>query len=224
MAKVRRVVGIGSSAGGLEALSEALHSLGPDLPFAYIVAQHMSPDHESPLVDLLGRVTGLRVRPGRRRVATGARSDLRLSSAHGHHRPRPTRASVGPADHPGPHPVIDMLLTSLAEDVGSDAVAVILSGSGSDGSEGVPRHPCRRRRRPRAEHAVRGVRRDAEGRRGNRVVDAVIDAAELPEILARLPNCRRRALTHRRGAPTSRPSAYPAPWRQSGRSADCHPE
>ena len=54
-----RVVAVGSSAGGLDALSELLAGLPTDLAVAYVVAQHMSPDHDSHLVELLSQATEL---------------------------------------------------------------------------------------------------------------------------------------------------------------------
>jgi chemotaxis response regulator CheB len=65
MSAVERVVGVGSSAGGLDALTDALSSVGADVPFAFIVAQHMAADYDSPLVGLLQPVTSLRVREAR---------------------------------------------------------------------------------------------------------------------------------------------------------------
>jgi two-component system CheB/CheR fusion protein len=56
------VVGIGASAGGLEAVSQLLHKLGPDLPFAWVVLQHVSPTHKSLLPEILARETRLQVR------------------------------------------------------------------------------------------------------------------------------------------------------------------
>ena len=56
------VVGIGASAGGLEATTQVLRNLGPELPFAYVVLQHVSPTHKSLLPEILGRETRLTVR------------------------------------------------------------------------------------------------------------------------------------------------------------------
>jgi chemotaxis response regulator CheB len=58
---VQQVVCVGSSAGGLEALGALLRSLPADLPFCYLVAQHLSATRESPLPQLLARNTTLRV-------------------------------------------------------------------------------------------------------------------------------------------------------------------
>src|SRR6185437_8600471 len=55
------VVGVGASAGGLEALTELLQGLPPSSNMVFVVIQHLDPHHESILPDLLARQTGLRV-------------------------------------------------------------------------------------------------------------------------------------------------------------------
>ena len=55
------VVGIGASAGGLDAVTRLLQHLAPDTGLAYVVVQHLAPDHESVLPELLGAVTSLQV-------------------------------------------------------------------------------------------------------------------------------------------------------------------
>ncbi|HSP32507.1 MAG TPA: chemotaxis protein CheB, partial [Halomonas sp.] len=55
------VVGIGASAGGLEAITKLIRPLDPTLPLAYVVLQHVSPAHKSMLVDILNRETRLHV-------------------------------------------------------------------------------------------------------------------------------------------------------------------
>ena len=132
-----RVVGIGSSAGGLEALTEFLHQLPADLPFTYVVAQHLDPVHESALVELLARETslevelatpGMRLRPGVVVVAP-PNHDI-LVSAH-------TVEVVEAAGQLGPLPRIDVLLRSLADSWHDRAVGIVLSGTGSDGAQGL---------------------------------------------------------------------------------------
>ena len=58
---LKRVVAIGASAGGLKALQELLGQLKPGNEAAFVVAQHLSPDHASQLTSLLARVTKLNV-------------------------------------------------------------------------------------------------------------------------------------------------------------------
>ncbi|MEI6623820.1 MAG: chemotaxis protein CheB [Actinomycetes bacterium] len=134
---VQRVVAVGSSAGGLDALSELLASLPVDLPVAYVVAQHMSPDHESQLVPLLSRATTMSVV-----VAT----DGALLVA-GVVLVAPPHADVAvqgdclgvsePGSAAGPKPSIDVLMRSVAASWGEKSVGIVLSGTGSDGCAGV---------------------------------------------------------------------------------------
>jgi two-component system CheB/CheR fusion protein len=134
---LKRVVAIGASAGGLKALQELLGQLKPGSEAAFVVAQHLSPDHASQLGSLLGRVTKLKVEeacdghplsPGRILVvppncdATIESGCLKLAS---------------PPPRFGPSPCIDQLFDSLASAYGEQAVAVVLSGTGSDGAFGL---------------------------------------------------------------------------------------
>lgn len=132
------VVGIAASAGGLEATSLLAQNLPKSLNCAYVIAQHMSPSHKSMLVPLLSRETRLKVEeveaetvpspgtiyvppPGRDVVLENGTLVLREPVGH----------------HAAPKPSADRLLKSLASDLGSNAVGVVLSGTGSDGSYGV---------------------------------------------------------------------------------------
>ena len=132
-----RVVGIGSSAGGLEALSEMLRSLPLGLPVAYVVAQHMSPTHDSPLVEMLARETGLSVHVARdgAELVTGSivvappNADICVNGT--------VLVLSSPGEEVGPKPNVDVLLRSIARSWGENAVGIVLSGTGHDGSEGL---------------------------------------------------------------------------------------
>ncbi len=131
------VVGIGASAGGLEALKELLAQLKLQGRMAYVVAQHLAPDHPSLIVELLERVTHLQVvtavdgdllRPGVVAVAPSNR-DVAV---------RGDRLVVSvPPPRFGPSPSIDRLFESIAREWSQQGVAVVLSGTGSDGARGV---------------------------------------------------------------------------------------
>ncbi len=133
----RYIVGIGASAGGLEALRALLPSLPVDAGNCYIIAQHLSPDYPSMLTSLLGRSTTMPVvqiednqpllpnhvfitPPGRDVVVRDG--CLRLAQ---------TGSAIGPK------PSVDYLLSSLAEEYAERAVGIILSGTGSDGAHGI---------------------------------------------------------------------------------------
>src|SRR5437773_2974440 len=131
------VVGIGASAGGLEAFSELLSHLPVDAPLALVLVQHLDPKHPSILTDILSRVTripvvevkhGMRVEPGHVYVMP---PNTRMTIVEGVLNLAPRSADRGP------HMPIDHFLRSLSEDQGSRAIAIILSGSASDGALGL---------------------------------------------------------------------------------------
>lgn len=132
------VVAIGASAGGLEAIRDLVANLPTDFRAAYVVLQHLSPKHKSLLTTLIDRETRLTVvdaeddalleankiyvaPPNYDMTVDGGRLKLRD--------PSPNLAA--------PKPSVDRFFISLAEEMGADAVGVILSGTGSDGSYGV---------------------------------------------------------------------------------------
>jgi two-component system CheB/CheR fusion protein len=134
---VRHVVAIGASAGGLDPLQSFVAGLEPGGTTAYVVAQHLAPEHRSLIVDLLASSTrlpvvaatdGLQLHPDRIHVAP-PRHDLTLES--GRLRLREVQARFGPS------PSIDLLFESLADHWGEHGVAVVLSGTGSDGARGL---------------------------------------------------------------------------------------
>src|SRR5450631_4317901 len=130
------IVGVGASAGGLEALSSLLGALSPDGGSAYIIVQHLDAKHESLLAQLLSRVTkmsvqqvleGMIVEPNQVYVIPPNTS---MTIVQGVLRLAPRAASGAPSP-------IDVFLRSLAEDQGNRSIAIILSGTGSDGALGV---------------------------------------------------------------------------------------
>jgi two-component system CheB/CheR fusion protein len=136
-ASLDHVVGIGASAGGLEALQELLANLVTGGRVAYVVAQHLSPEHRSLLVDLLAHATHLRVVP----ALDGAvlQPDVLAIAPPNHDvAVEADRLRVtDPLPRFGPSPCIDLLFESIAEHWKERGVAVVLSGTGSDGARGV---------------------------------------------------------------------------------------
>jgi two-component system CheB/CheR fusion protein len=131
------VVGIGASAGGLEALRSFLAGLPNNLGVAYVIAQHLDPKHSSALVELLARGTSMRVceiedgQSVQRNEIYITPPDRNAIFSHGVLRlSRPTTSW-------GPKPSVDMLFISLAEACKEQAVGIVLSGTGSDGAHGV---------------------------------------------------------------------------------------
>jgi len=131
------VVGVGASAGGLEALSELLANLPANTGMAIVVVQHLDPQHESMLSTLLSRVTHLPVLEATQYLAVQPDHvyviprNMTMTMAQGVLQLAP-RGEVRGMNMP-----IDLFLKSLAEDRQSAAIGVILSGTGSDGTHGM---------------------------------------------------------------------------------------
>ncbi len=132
------IVGIGASAGGLEALEHFFDHVPAETGMAYVIVQHLSPDFKSMMDELLARHTsipihrvtdGMEIKPDaiylippKKEMVTTA-GKLHLSDKN---------PEAGTLNLP-----IDIFLRSLAQDIGPRAISVILSGTGSDGSRGI---------------------------------------------------------------------------------------
>jgi two-component system, chemotaxis family, CheB/CheR fusion protein len=131
------IVGIGSSAGGLEALQQLFRKMPPDGGLAFIVAAHLDPTQKSHLTELLGRCTkmpvvqienSMKVEPDHVYVIA---PDQELTI-----RESIVRTNKPTAPRGDRHPV-DSFFRSLAEDQGERAIAIVLSGTGTNGSLGL---------------------------------------------------------------------------------------
>ena len=131
------VVGIGASAGGLEACRKFVDALPARNGMAFILVQHLDPTHESMMVDLLGGHTSMNVRQ--------ATDGMLIERDHLYVIPPGTYLSVSdgalrisqPQARHGARLPFDFLLHSLAEEYDARAVCVVLSGTGADGSLGL---------------------------------------------------------------------------------------
>lgn len=139
MNKPSIIVGVGASAGGLEALEALFDHLGSDTRMAFVIVQHLSPDFRSLMDELLARHTKLPIRGAENEMTVEAgviylmppKKDMIISDGRLILRER--------EDTHGPSLPIDGFLSSLAQDCSSQSVAIILSGTGSDGSRGLRR-------------------------------------------------------------------------------------
>ncbi len=132
------VVALVTSAGGLDALSRVLAPLPADLPAAVLVAQHLDPRRTSHLTRILAERTALRVAeavdgdelaPGAVLVVPAARHLLVTSEAR--------IGLLDTGDLPPARPSADLLLATLAVTCGPRALAVVLTGKGSDAQAGI---------------------------------------------------------------------------------------
>jgi two-component system CheB/CheR fusion protein len=133
------VAGVGASAGGLESLERFFRAMSPRSGVAFVIVQHLSPDHKSLMEELFTRFTAIPVRE--------ARHGERVEADHIYLLPPGKEIEIAdgclqvtdrPTDRYLSFP-IDRFLISLAAECETRSVAVILSGTGSDGSRGIRR-------------------------------------------------------------------------------------
>lgn len=131
------VVGLGASAGGLEAFEQFFRNLPADSGLAYVLVQHLDPEHASLLTEILQRTTTMLVVEACDQVVVLADHvyvippNRDMAIFHG-----VLQLSVPDAPR-GQRMPIDFFLRSLADDRGENAIGVILSGTGTDGTQGL---------------------------------------------------------------------------------------
>ncbi|MEA3128356.1 MAG: two-component system, chemotaxis family, CheB/CheR fusion protein, partial [Paraburkholderia sp.] len=133
------VVGIGASAGGVQALLRFFENAPPDIGMAFVVVLHLSPDHASSADQVLQHATGMPVRQVRHAMPVEKNHVYVISPSHdlslegGHLTPIEV-------DRPRGRPIaIDLFFRSLADAHRERAIAIVLSGTGADGATGIGR-------------------------------------------------------------------------------------
>ncbi|MEM7073971.1 MAG: chemotaxis protein CheB [Pseudomonadota bacterium] len=150
------IIGVGASAGGLDAIKQLIAQAGDGFGHSFVIIQHISPDHKSLMTEILARETGLTVKEitddmplaARHIYLTPPRTNVVIQGTDQDTQPAITDGTVSVA--PGlrfslvsqrPRPQlnlpIDVFFASLAEAVGNRAIAIVLSGTGTDGSRGL---------------------------------------------------------------------------------------
>jgi len=131
------LVGIGASAGGLEAIHRLFDHFPSNSSFSFVIIQHLSPDHKSLMAELLGKHTSMQVQEAedgmltRRNCVYVLPSGKQLTIENGR-----LRLFDKPRNRE-PNFAIDVFFESMAKDRGQYAIGVVLSGTGTDGSKGV---------------------------------------------------------------------------------------
>ncbi|HYS64985.1 MAG TPA: CheR family methyltransferase [Paraburkholderia sp.] len=133
------VVGIGASAGGVQALLRFFENAEADMGMAFVVVLHLSPDHASSADEVLQHATGMPVRQVQHPVQVEKNHVYVISPSHdlslddGHLTPTES-------DRPRGRPIaIDLFFRSLADAHRERAIAIVLSGTGADGATGIGR-------------------------------------------------------------------------------------
>src|SRR5437867_4986742 len=136
-AKPFLVVGVGASAGGIEAFKELLKNVPENIGVAFVFILHLDPNHKSMLTEIFGRESRLNV--------VEIESDMRVQPNHVYVLPQNRHVVISEGilqleprkRNDGQHRPIDYFFSSLARDQGNCAVGVLLSGNGSDGVVGL---------------------------------------------------------------------------------------
>ena len=153
------IIGVGASAGGLDAIKQLLARVPKNFPHSFVIIQHLSPDYKSLMTEILGRETehkvvevedNMRVEgqhiyvipPGANIVIQGTEGDSNAAlatngAADGEAAVGLRFSLVPPQPRPALNLPIDIFFLSLAEAASERAIGVILSGTGSDGSRGL---------------------------------------------------------------------------------------
>lgn len=133
----RYIIAIGASAGGLEAIHEFFDNMPANSGFTFIVIQHLSPDYKSLLVELVSKHTHMKVFEAEndmtlQRDCVYIIPNKKLMTIRGH---KLRLADKG--TQKAPNTAIDTFLFTLAKDKKEKAIAIILSGTGTDGTKGI---------------------------------------------------------------------------------------
>ena len=131
------IAAVGASAGGIEAFTELMSNLATDTGMAFVLVQHLDPEHHSMLTELLSKKTAMRVKE----VTNG------MTVEPNHVYVIPPNATMSISDHTlqlaprgdsrAVHMSIDHFMRTLADEQGNRAIGVLLSGSGTDGTAGL---------------------------------------------------------------------------------------
>jgi two-component system CheB/CheR fusion protein len=128
---------VGASAGGLEAINELFDSTPANTGFAFIIIQHLSPDHKSLMSELLSKHTEMQVFEAEEAMPVRSNSIYLIPTAKTMTlKNGKLRLEDKQRDHQ-PNSAIDIFFESLAADQREKAVGIILSGTGTDGTKGI---------------------------------------------------------------------------------------
>lgn len=194
------IVGIGASAGGLDAFKTFFANMPPDSGMPFVLVQHLSPDHKSMLADLVGRTTTMPVVEAENNMPIASntvyvippdatltlkRRSLQVS------RPAPPRERRRP---------IDTFFSSLAEEHGENAICIVLSGTGSDGTLGlkaIKEHGGLTFAQAEIDHTAKSGMPQSAAATG--LVDEVMPVEEMPARLLDYQNHLRKVASRKGG-------------------------
>ena len=130
------IIGIGASAGGLEALQQFFQHMPSNSGLSFVVIQHLSPDYKSLMADILGKHTQMHVLQAENEM-TIRPNTVYLIPPKNNMTIRDGKLYLNEFVHGMLNHPIDVFFTSLAEEQKERAIAVVMSGTGSDGTSGI---------------------------------------------------------------------------------------
>ena len=131
------IVGIGASAGGLSPIQEFFDYMPSDSGLAFVIVQHLSPDFKSLMDELLARHTEMKIHKVTDGIDVQPNSVYLIPPGENMMLSQGTLLLSKQTGGRGLNLPIDIFFSSLAEGAGEQAIAVVLSGTGSDGSRGI---------------------------------------------------------------------------------------
>ncbi len=131
------IIGVGASAGGLEAFEQLFRYMPPETGMAFVLVPHLDPDHESMLTEILQRSTTMPVVEAQDQMPVMPNHVYVIAPNRDMTIFHNTLQLSVPEEPHGQRMLIDSFFHSLAEDQGGKAICVILSGSGTDGTLGL---------------------------------------------------------------------------------------
>lgn len=131
------VVGLGASAGGLDAFKKLFDALPATCGMAFVLIQHLDPKHPSLMADLLGSHTAMKVVQAEDGMPVEADQVYLIPPGRYLEIANGTLRLTAPPDRHGARMPFDFFLRSLADECGSGAICAVLSGTGTDGSLGL---------------------------------------------------------------------------------------
>lgn len=130
------LVGIGASAGGLQAIHQLFDHFPSNSSFSFVIIQHLSPDHKSLMAELLSKHTQMQVQEAEDSMLTKPNCVYVLPSGKQLTLEKGRLRLTDKARDREPNFAIDVFFASMAKDRGPYAIGVVLSGTGSDGTKG----------------------------------------------------------------------------------------
>jgi len=130
------IVGIGASAGGLESLTRFFSNLPPQQDAAFVVVMHLLRGYKSSLDNILRRsaqMPVIRIEDG----TTVQSGNIYILPEGKYLQIRNRKLLLIDRDYSGVNEAVDVFFTSMAEDAGRSAIGIIMSGTGTDGTEGI---------------------------------------------------------------------------------------